>query len=288
MLQVDDETPSGSEPPAGASRREWARRWALVWVVEYAANISETGVAAARADELLARSVGDRATEALALWSLGDVNLTRSVHSGEPAEPAEPGNAEPVALLRQAIVAARQSGDEAVMTYQFVWIGFNLVAADPTLVTESLAITEEGLRLARRLESAFSEMVGYETLAYLSTVDNDMERARSAITRALEIIYSFSYDNVMELTLGTLAAMAAHEGRATRAARLGGAADATEELHGLSRGSISEVAPVDKAQAALGTEGWAAAYAAGRALAREEALAEAWREARGEPEEPEE
>jgi hypothetical protein len=131
-------------------------------------------------------------------------------------------------------------------------------------------------------------MVGYETLAYLSTVDNDMERARSAITRALEIIYSFSYDNVMELTLGTLAAMAAHEGRATRAARLGGAADATEELHGLWRGSISEVAPVDKAQAALGTEGWAAAYAAGRALAREEALAEAWREARGEPEEPEE
>jgi hypothetical protein len=45
---------------------------------------------------------------------------------------------------------------------------------------------------------------------------------------------------------------------------------------------------VDKAQAALGTEGWAAAYAAGRALSREEALAEAWREARGEPEEPEE
>jgi predicted ATPase/class 3 adenylate cyclase/DNA-binding XRE family transcriptional regulator len=281
MLQIDDETPRGSEAPAGESRREWARRWALAWVVEYAANMSETGVAATRSHELLARAVGDRATEALALWSLGDVDLTRSAH---PIE--EPDAAEHVALLRQAIVAARQSGDEAVMTYQFVWIGFNLVAADPTLVTESLAITEEGLRLARRLESAFSELAGCETLAYLSTLDDDIERARSAISRALEIIYSFDYDNVMELTLGTLAAMAAHEGRATRAARLGGAADATEELHGLSRGSTGELAPVQQTQAALGAEAWAAAYAAGCALTHEEALAEAWREARGEPEEP--
>ncbi|MFI5277772.1 MAG: hypothetical protein ACHQ1E_10925, partial [Ktedonobacterales bacterium] len=110
---------------------------------------------------------------------------------------------------------------------------------------------------------------------------------RSAISRALEIIYSFDYDNVMELTLGTLAAMAAHEGRATRAARLGGAAYATEELRGLSRGSIGQLAPVDKARTTLGTEGWDAAYAAGHALTHEEALVEAWREARGEPEESE-
>lgn len=283
MLQVDDATPPAVSPSSADERREWARRWALVWLAEYAGNSGDAEVALAAVNKLLecARAAGDRATEAIALWGLSDVNLIRAAHF----DGADEGT-ESVVRLRQAVAVARESGDEAVMAYLLTWSGFSLISVDATLLAEGLALTEEGLQLARRQGSAYFELHGCDALAYLSLLHDEMDRARATATRALEIIQTSGYDNAMAMTLGTLAAMAAHDGRATRAARLGGASDAMEEQRGLARGGILDLPPVRQAQAALGAEGWTAAYAAGRALSREEVFAEAWREARGEPEEP--
>ena len=281
MLQLDDAPPHAPETPDGESRQEWARRWALVWLIEYAANIGDAEVAVAAIHQLLERSraANDRATEAIALWNLGDVHLMRSAHLA-----AEPDAADDVASLRQAVATARASGDEDVLAYLLTWIGFALVSADPSLLAEGLALTEEGVVLARQHGNVYDELTGCDALAYLSMLNDDMGTARSAMARALEIIQSADYDNAMEMTLGTLAAMAAHDGRATRSARLGGASDAMEEQRGLARGGILDLPPVEQARTALGAEAWDAAYAAGRALPREEVFAEAWREARGEPE----
>ena len=280
MLQLDDATSHpASSSPESASRRAWARRWALNWIVSYAIMMRESSIVESRANELLAlaHEAGDRGNEVQALWALAALSLR-----GHPIA------ADPVAQLRQAIQVARESGDEAIQASLFSWIGYDLVTGDPNLVTEGLAITEEGLRLAKRVENAPTELTAYDALAYLSVRHNDMDRARSAMLRALAIIHARANQSLDEAqdseVIVVLAVMAAHEGRTLRAARLLGAVERMDEPHGIAQSVVDETPLLTAARAALGAEGWAAAYAAGRALSREEALAEAWQEARGEPE----
>jgi hypothetical protein len=85
--------------------------------------------------------------------------------------------------------------------------------------------------------------------------------------------------------LELLASIAGTAGQGERAARLLGAAAAQRETLGTPQPPQEQVEveqAVAAARAALGEEAWAAAYAAGRALSREQAVAEALHEMDGE------
>jgi hypothetical protein len=104
----------------------------------------------------------------------------------------------------------------------------------------------------------------------------EYERAATYLREALQSSHALGARGLLAEALGGMAWVAVAEGQAARAARLGGAAEALREVLGaalyplLSPGHDQAVAAM---RGALGVEAFAAAWAEGRALPLDEAVA---------------
>jgi tetratricopeptide (TPR) repeat protein len=291
MLRLDEATPR-STSDAGRydeAKRQWARRQALLVAADCYMTREDADLSAACLDEalLLSRAAGDRAAEFWALYLRIPLLLYNRDESSAHAEAGR--------IVRQLIATVRTLENDHVKTDILTYIGWHLIclpdgrAANHAHLAEAIALTEEGISLARRRGDPLNEFTGAGIKAGLCTYADDMLAARAAVSRSLELVVEAGYECSMgNPTLNALAGMAAHEGRGARAARLLGAQRALEEVAGyVSMTDTAEIltTPLEsQAYVALGDERWNAHYAAGKAMSREEVIAEAWREARGEPE----
>jgi predicted ATPase/class 3 adenylate cyclase len=191
--------------------------------------------------------------------------------------------AQGLALVEETMALARQPGAEAALVVSMQNFVLPLLAAGAS--ERAAVLAAESLDLARQQGSPLDESFGYTGLAQVATVRGDAAQALAYTREAARLErrqgITTSISNSAWDWLWALTPAWAQQGEYERAARLAGAfARETERRSYVldpprqalwNRG----LAP---ARTALGEEAWAAAFAAGRTLPLEQAIAEALEE----------
>jgi predicted ATPase/DNA-binding CsgD family transcriptional regulator len=226
---------------------------------ETAAALAEEGLA-------LGRSLGDARGLRFALLIHGQVARRR----GEFARAA--------AALEEALVLTRKAGD--TWLEGLVLINLGQVAVDRGDPMRAEARYREGLDRCRAVGDRMAAPLGLSALAYLARARGEAARAGALWVESLAMYRETGHLVGVVGSLEGLASLSRAGRRPERAARLFGAATALHEAVG---GAIpfpwSDPAnfaeEVDALRIALGEARFATAWAAGRALPLEEAIAEA-------------
>jgi non-specific serine/threonine protein kinase len=225
----------------------------------------DRGLALLEAAVALAREQGDRRVLAAALSGLG---VAVGGSGGDPGRAA--------ALLGEDLALSRELGDGRGVSAALLNLGMLAqYQGDPE---RAVALVEESLVLARRLGlGAAATALRLRHLGILAYLQGQPERAEGLMRQALALYRDqASQPWGMAVCLGVLACVASAQGRAGRAARLFGAA---EYRYGFSRETIPPRlrddydGAVAATRAALGPMAFASAWAAGRAVAFEDAVA---------------
>ena len=212
----------------------------------------------------LARKLGDKMGAAGALGSGGLVAAGQGQH--------ERG----IALLQESADLWLEIGDRwyASMVLNFLavaWFG----QGDHE---RAKRLAERGLALAREVGDAESTYVACHTGAMLAQAERDHERARGLLREGLKLAAEAGEETNAAYCLEELAALAASEGKVARAARLWGAAEALLEkieaaayIYAPDRSIYRS--QVSAARAQLDEAAWQAAWARGRSMTPERAIA---------------
>jgi ATP/maltotriose-dependent transcriptional regulator MalT len=217
-----------------------------------------------------ARAAGDLRTAAIALNGLGAAayfqgDLTRSAMRTE----------ESLALAREA----GSVGDVALILSHL-----GDVALHQGDVARATALSEEALTLSRRAGELQAEVNTLCTLGQLARQGGDLATAFALQRQGLALARERADPRCVADTLEYLVNVVGAAGHGEQAARLLGAATALREAIGAPGPSVERAMTeqaVVEARGALGEEAWAAAFAAGRAMTLEEAIAEALGEDEG-------
>jgi predicted ATPase/DNA-binding winged helix-turn-helix (wHTH) protein len=178
--------------------------------------------------------------------------------------------------LADGLALAREAGDKAVLIDALN----SLAELDSTEgdLEAAEARTEEALAVARDLETRDVTCILLLNLARMSISRGSARRAEELLRAALEVATENAIARYAHSLLAFVGGLAALQSDWDRVARLHGASDRELELKGLRREPADEaaIAPlIARAREALGPPRFSAAESAGRALARDEALAEA-------------
>jgi tetratricopeptide (TPR) repeat protein len=179
----------------------------------------------------------------------------------------------------EGLALARELGDRWGMTYALTVLGN--VAVYQGDLERALAAFTEVIALHRAIGDLGGLSVALRNVGWVARKRGEVARAEELEREALTLTWEQGDSRRSAEGLEELAATAGVAGQGVRAARLWGAAAAVREILGapqplIERADTEEaVAP---ARTALGEEPWAAAFAAGRTLTLEEAVAEALEE----------
>ena len=139
------------------------------------------------------------------------------------------------------------------------------------------AIFAEALVLAQETDDARYIAASHLHLGLAALGQGRMAEADDYERRALALTMAIGLPRMIAQSLDATACVASAQGRTTRAARLFGAAAALREQHGLAPWSAQEHLIYDRhldpARAALDATAWAAAWAEGRAMTLDGAVA---------------
>jgi tetratricopeptide (TPR) repeat protein len=141
---------------------------------------------------------------------------------------------------------------------------------------QAAKVYEENLGRLRQLGDAWTISWALGGRGEVARLQGDYELAGSLLRESLAMILERGYPVEIAFTLEALGHLAADQGRPARAARLWGAADALrDEVHSpLSPTYQRDYRPYfDEARAELGQATFEAAWAKGRAMTTEEAIA---------------
>ncbi len=217
----------------------------------------------------ISRALGDMAVTATALRRLGMVAHEREDH------------AEARGFYGESVAISRQMGDKHLLCW-----GLNNLATilvDEGKLESAWPLFEEALALEREVVNPWGIAVLLMNLADVAIQRGDHAAARGRLAESAGIVEETGASWVGQGVLDTVAQLAATSGEAVRAARLFGVSDALRERMGERRAPTDErrvVSLMARARSELGESAYAEAYAAGRALAYEDALGEtrAWLE----------
>ena len=259
----------GGDAPAALRTRATAAAGHLAFHrgdVDRALALYEAAVA-------LAREQGDRRLLAAALSGLGQA---LGAAGGPPGRAA--------ALLGESLALRRELGDERGAVGALYALG--MLAHFQGEPARAVALVEEGLALARRLGLGAEHFAfGLIRLGFLAYLQGQPDRAEGLARQALALRRDRAQavgtptglPTGLPVCLALLAGVASAQGRAGRAARLFGAAErGAESLHQqvvLRQYGDDYDRAVATARARLGEDAFAAAWAAGRAMALEDAVA---------------
>jgi tetratricopeptide (TPR) repeat protein len=214
---------------------------------------------------IVARAVGELRTAADALGGLGVLALQQR-DLGQAA-----------VWFEESLALARESSASADIV-QLVLRHQGWVAYQQGDLARAATCFEEGYGLVQQMGDLWGQAIWQSNLGELALLTSDLAQAetmgREALKRFLALVASV--DIAINLELLAMAAAASEQSKLV-ATLLGAAATA----HALVGAPLTETAREDidreitAARAALGEERCAAAFAAGRALSREEAIAEA-------------
>jgi predicted ATPase/transcriptional regulator with XRE-family HTH domain len=252
---------AAEEIPAGV----WARALKTAgWLALFGGGDFGTTASWLEAAVATARAAGDLRTVAAASNGLGAV----AYFQGDLAQAA--------ARLEESLPLFRTAGNIRDVAYTLSRLGE--VALHQGDLARAAAFSEEALTLCRRAGELDSEVNTLCVLGQLARQHGDLTTAMTLQQQGLTLARALGDPFRTAETLEYLVAVVGTEGQGEQAARLLGAAAALRESIGTPQpppeGASVETA-VAAARATLGEEAWAAAFAAGRALSVEEAIAEA-------------
>jgi predicted ATPase/DNA-binding CsgD family transcriptional regulator len=251
---------------AGASGRSAARMKALHGAGFLAHAQREAATARALLEESLAiaRELDDRWTVGWVLYVLGRV----AYFEGDAATAR--------ALAEQSLVLAREVGDPWLIAYGPHLLG--LAAHIRGDYPSARAFYEESLAIRREIGFRQGIAILTNLLAMVAFREGDYARARALQRESLPIYQALGARYILSAALATSGALAAAQGQPERAVRLAGATAAvSENVHvlpiPLAEALLEEGLAV--ARRALSEAAFAAAWADGRAMSLDEAVAEA-------------
>jgi tetratricopeptide (TPR) repeat protein len=255
-----------SDPGAGtASELAWAA--VLAWQQGDFAQVREW----ARRGLALAEASGDSAAEgetlhAMCLNAVTEGDLERAVQYGERA----------VAKLREV----------RTVWLQYVLADFGWVLALKGEIERGSALAEEGRTLSRQRGNRFGIGVSTSDWGLIAEQSGDIDGAADLYRESVSQFAALGEPWYVTSPLAGLGSIAVHRGRFLLAARLLAAAARLREVSGSTAQNSAEhgrdAAAVEATRAALGEAGFAAAWAAGRALPLDAVIEEALTEG-GEP-----
>jgi ATP/maltotriose-dependent transcriptional regulator MalT len=234
-------------------------------------------VARARLDESLAiyRRLGDEARVATVLQELGPIV-------------AELGDlAAARSFLDESLEIGRRSGHEPGIARSLIYLGVSCLTGGDH--TSARAYLTESLETFRRLDDKFWINACLVHLGYVDCEEGDHVAARSRFLQMAETAPLAQFPWGATYTLEGFARLAAAEGQATRALRLGGATAALRQTYGVAIGPSRQVAfrrALGPAWQALDEEECRTVFEEGRAMTLEEAIAYALEKAEKRPGDP--
>ncbi|HEX8982655.1 MAG TPA: helix-turn-helix domain-containing protein [Ktedonobacterales bacterium] len=179
-------------------------------------------------------------------------------------------------IMEESIAQARKQADLGVQASALCnqgYLYYHLGALD-----RSAASLGESLTLARQAGDLHLQTINLMALGQVVRRQRESSRARSLLREALDLAREVGDPRLIAETVEYLANIAAERGSGTRAARLLGVAAKLREPIGFPQVPVDQAeteALVAPAREAMGEVAWAAAFAAGRALSLEDAIAEA-------------
>jgi predicted ATPase/DNA-binding CsgD family transcriptional regulator len=224
----------------------------------------EQALAFARKSLALSRHLGDRQGMARALGLMGWVAHWQGDRDGAGA------------LLEEGLALARESGDERTIARALLFLGD--LRLRQAAHTQAAILLQESLALYQRMGDGWSTAWALCALGEVARLQGDYKRAEAHLQLSLSLYQGLDSRSEIPYPLEALALVATDQGHVQRAARLWGAASAVRDaVHALPPPSYeADYAPyLARVRTALGEEAFAAAWAEGRALTLEQALAEA-------------
>jgi non-specific serine/threonine protein kinase len=233
-----------------------AAGYVAMWVGDYA------GMAPVLHESLAcAREIGDRRLSAYALSGLGAAAITQ----GDPASA--------LPLLGESVALSRAEGDGGMLVFTLYWRGTGELNAGD--FSGGRASLQEALELSRRIGLRPGVAHTLFRLGQVAESEGDAGEARRRYLESLGVLEESADRWGTALVLDALARLALAAGRAERAACLLGATEALCEQIGSSvlPGREVDERALAAARRALGEPAFAAAWAEGRALRLEQAVA---------------
>ena len=178
-------------------------------------------------------------------------------------------------FMEESLALARQFGDAAALVNQAATSLAELERVEGHHEAAA-ALYEEGLIQTRVNGDRLRTMIGLNNLAMVAVVSGAAPRVRAMLIESLAISDELGSRRGRLVVMEVCAGLAAYLGQWPLAARFDGAADTHTVQMGRRRdiADAAFLAPfTDRARAALGTAGYAAAQAEGRALSYDEAVA---------------
>ena len=287
--------------PAGRARARADALWGAGLLAWHQGDRAE---ASARLEESLAtwRELGERPGVAHSLsllglvsWSGGDEPAGRLLIEESLAILRDAGETWDVALALGVLgrMALQRGDDAAARSRLEESVAIRHEVGDTWVIAQNLnslgdlarlggdyerarALYEESLALSRPLRSKATIASLLHNLGYVASVQGDQRRAAALFEEALGLFRALGDRPGMAECLAGLAGVAAAEGRPERAGQLFGAAQGVLEAAG-ARMSATNRADYERnvatARALVGDEGFAAAWAEGRGMPLEQAVA---------------
>jgi len=210
----------------------------------------------------LSRQLGDRRGMARAQGLMGWVS-----HWQGARDAAGP-------LLEEALALARSVGDERTTARTLLYLGDLRLRQGMRELAANLL--QESLEFYQRMGDGWGMAWALSALADVARLQGDYRRAAAQLQLSLSLYRELDSKTEIPYALEALALIAAEEGYWVQAANLWAAASAVRDsIHAhLPPSYQTDLAPtLTKARAALGEEAFAAAWAEGRALTLDQALA---------------
>ena len=187
-------------------------------------------------------------------------------------------------LYQEALGLARSAGRSFTATPLLFLLGRIAVLRGDHQSARQLM--DEGMQTAQETGNPWMLAVGWSAFAFVSRAENRPARAQSYARQSILQLREIGDRWVLCLTLATMAAAFADEGRSEEALRIAGAAEAEADRSGSSLPlSLMQVTgAINRAKASLGQDAAESAYAAGRLMAIEDAIDYALEASRPNPE----
>jgi tetratricopeptide (TPR) repeat protein len=246
--------------------------WAVGCAGVSAANLGDLDQAVTLMEQALAgaRTIGDASAVTAGLQLLGSY----AVAQGD----TERG----LALLDECLVEARHLDDDVDIMLNTIVQAADCLLRVPGEERRAVALATETVEVAQRVGKQLYESPAHTVLAFAALQRGDLAQAEEHALRALRVACDQGLTSYVHNSVERVALVAGRKGQALKSARLLGAVTAREQAMGTVNYPDWQAAietMVAPARAMLGEEQWAAAFAAGRALTLEEAVAEALEEA---------
>ncbi len=239
--------------------------WALLNLAWFVSDQGEYARAHALLEESLAmhRASGNKRGIARSYFLLAWLLL---VSQGDPARARS--------LLEEGLALSQEVGDKESMAECLSFLGRLALSQGDTTAGRSLL--QECMRLFREIGGQWGIAESLSALAQVEASQGDLAVARTLYEKSLTIAREWNYKVLLPSCLEGLAGVVAAQGDPVWAAQLWGAAESLREVMGTSIFPVYRASydrSVAAARTQLGEKAFAAAWAQGRMMTPEQALA---------------